>query len=197
LTACDEVIRNDMVNFYLDDTIDDILDCLPVNLYDQVLAKLFKDHLTACGRSASEIKNFKYPSSDGWCRNLKTLLVENNFISDIDSVRNTTALQFDLEEFLCKEDDGVYSFNSVMLDFFNYIYKINATKTMVIKYDYDINLGEFNNSNYIFFRDINNVTWVVVYTCEGQYIEKDLEEQFTKLGVADKLRLAFYDKYHN
>lgn len=197
LMACDEVIHTDMVNFYLDDTIDDILDCLVTETYDKVLRKLFKDHLTACGRSASEIKNFKYPSTDGWCRDLKTLLTENNFISDIDSIRNTTALQFDLEEFLVKEGEDVYSFNSIMLDFFNYVYRINAVKTMVIKYDYDINLGEFNNSNYIFFRDSNNVTWLVVYTCEGEYIEKELEEKFNELGVADKLRLAFYDKYHN
>ena len=194
--ACDDVIRNDMVNFYLDDTIDDILDCISTEPYDRVLRKLFKDHLAAGGRGEAEIKNFKYPSSDGWCRDLKTLLTENNFIADIDATRNTTALQFDLKEFLNKEGDEVYSFNPVMLDFFNYIYKINATKTMVVKYDYDINLGEFNNSNYIFFRDSCNVTWVVVYTCEGEYIEKDLEEKFNELGVADKLRLAFYDKYH-
>ena len=68
---------------------------------------------------------------------------------------------------------------------------------MVITYDYDINLGEFNNSNYIFIRDGKNITWLVVYTAQGQYIEKDLEEKFTKLGVADKLRLSFYDKFHS
>lgn len=197
MMACDGVIRSDMVNFYLDDTIDTILDAVDTTPYDNVLHKLFKDHLASKGYGESSIKNFKYPSVDGWCRNVKALLVDNNFISDIDSMRHTTALNFDLKEFLVEVDKEVYEFNSVMLDFFNYIYKLNVTKTMVVPYGYDINLGEFNNSNYIFMRDSESVTWVVVYTSEGEYIEKDLVDEFNKLGVADKLRLSFYDKYHH
>ena len=198
VTACDKVIHTDMFNFYLDDTIDSIFETFNANYYDAVLNNLYLKHMEAVNPLYDTMfRKDKRTSDHGWCRSLKELLVSNNFIADIDSMRMVTALDFDLKEFMNEEDDGVYSFNDTMKDFFNYINHLNVVKTMVIKYDYDINMADFNNSNYIFLRDKNNITWLCVYVCEGEYIEKDLEAEFNKLGVADKLRLTYYDKYHN
>lgn len=199
VSACDKIVRTDMVNFYLDDTIETILNAFNANYYDKVLERLYVAHMKATNPLYldSTAKKDKKESDHGWCRTLKALLTTNNFIADIDSMRMVTSLKFDLKEFMLTEDEGVYSLNNIMLDFFNYVYKINAVKTMVIKYDYDINMAEFNNSNYIFLRDSNDITWLCVYVCEGEYIEKDLEAEFNKLGVAETLRLAYYDKYHN
>lgn len=195
--ACDRVIRTDMVNFYLDDTIDDILDSFSTIPYDDVLNKLYVDHMKSINPMYTDGKNDKRTSDHGWCRSLKSLLIENNFISDIDSMRMVTSFNFDLKSFMTVVDEDVFEFDPIMIDFFNYIYKLNVTKTMVIKYGYDINMGEFQNSNYIFIRDSNNITWLCVYVNNGEYIEKDLEDEFNMLGVADKLRLSYYDKYHN
>ena len=197
ILACDDVVESTMVNFYLDDTLEDIIESFNTTPYDKVLNSLYEQHMMFANPLYSS-KYDKREEDKGWCRTLHTLLKINNFINDVDAMRNVTSVSFELKEFLNDTDtEDVYEFNPILLDWFNYIYKVNAVKTMVIAYDYDINLGEFNNSNYIFIRDGKNITWIVVYVAQGQYVEKDLEEEFTKLGVADKLRLSFYDKFHS
>ena len=67
---------------------------------------------------------------------------------------------------------------------------------MVVKYDYDINMADFKNSNYTLLRDNKNITYIVVYNVEGEYLEKDIESELNRLGVADRIMLDFYNKYH-
>lgn len=197
LAVCDSVINSVMVNFYIDDVIDDLLECigkLELEKIDRLLTNNYIVHMKH--ENPMYISNLDDRLSDkGWCKTLGVLLTENNFLTDMDTMRNITALDFNLENYLNKEEDGVYSFNNIMLLFFNQTFKINAVKTMVIEYDYDINLGEFNNSHYVLLRDKENKLYVVVYTVNGEYLEKDLEEEYNKLGVSDRLRLAYFNKY--
>lgn len=203
LMACDDILKTDMVNFYLDDTLDDILNCLDTADYDLTLNKCYLEHMKTVNPMYIESLD-KNDEDHGWCRNLQKLLEINNFINDIDTMRNVTALEFNLSKYLEKkqefkdiddESEIVYQFNDIMLRFFNYIFKIHAVDTDVILYDYDIDLGEFRNSNYIFMRDISNKTYLVVYKTKGEYLEEDLIEEFNKLGVSDRLRLAYINKY--
>jgi hypothetical protein len=69
--------------------------------------------------------------------------------------------------------------------------------TKVIKFDYSINMGDFQNENYAMIRDKNNVLWIVVYLTQGQYLEQDLIDQINKLDVTDRLQLAYFNKYAN
>ena len=192
LTMCDEIYESTMVNFYLDDVLDDILQCVDVRNYDFTLNKLFNEHLKFKYKV-----NFKteVDNDDGWCKNLRALLRENNVITDLDTMRNIIAIDVNLMDYMNTENDEVYSFNKEMSTFFAYTYKLNLNKTMVIKFDYDINLGDFNNSNYCLMRDNTNTLYLVVYTLEGEYLESDLESQYNDMGIADKIRLAFYNKY--
>ena len=197
LACCDSVLNSTMVNFYLNDTLEDILQCINPKELSAINSLLEENYITHMrSNNPMYMSRFDENMSDkGWCRNLHQLLFENNFITDLDTMRNITSLDFDLSKYLKEEDTDVYSFNEIMLLFFNDTFKINATTTMVIKYDFDINLGDFNNSHYTLLRDNTNTVYVVVYTSQGEYLEKDLEAEYNRLGVSDRLRLAYFNKY--
>ena len=79
--------------------------------------------------------------------------------------------------------------------FFNNVFKVNAKETRIMEFSYQIDLAEFNNTNYVLIRDINNKIWLVVYIVEGEYLEEELLAEMNKLSVTDKLRLSYFDKY--
>jgi len=192
LAMCDEVYESVMVNFYLDDVIDDILHCLDTTNFDYTLKKLFDEHILYKYKVKFDIKS---DNDDGWCSSLRALMRENNVITDLDTLRNIIAIDINLMDYMDKVNEEVYSFNKEMSVFFAYTYKLNLNKTMVIKFDYDINFGDFKNSNYCLMRDITNTLYLVVYTLNGEYLEKELEEEYNQLGIADKIALAIYNKY--
>lgn len=195
MAACDELYESIAVHWYTDDTIEDILNCIDTTEFDKILESNYISHMKAS--NPLYIKDADMRMSDhGWCRNLHQLLVDNNFISDWDTLRMVTLLGFDLSEFLKEEDEGVYSLTEPALLYFNHIFQLNAVKTMVVKYDYDINMADFKNSNYTLLRDNKNITYIVVYNVEGEYLEKDIESELNRLGVADRIMLDFYNKYH-
>ena len=55
LTACDQAVDMKMVHFYRDDTLDDILNCIPLSRYDKVLETLYRQH---CDTLISSIVTF-------------------------------------------------------------------------------------------------------------------------------------------
>jgi hypothetical protein len=193
LAACDGLDKYQIVNYYLDDVVDTVLECLDTKEYDVVLENLLHEHLVAIGKPL-----YKPDSDRGWCKDLATLLKENNFITDMDELRSITGLDFDLKDYLVKKtvaNKEVDALNDEVLEFFDKIFKVNAIDTVVIKYGVDIDLAEFNNTNYTLLRDNTNTLYVVVYKSEGEYLEKDLEDSANKQDVTTKLRLAFYNKY--
>lgn len=195
VAACDEVNKFEIVNFYLEDTVEDILNCIFVKYYDDILTDLFNDHIKATGKFMMSEKS----SVDGWCKKLSTLLKDNNFITDMDTIRDIAAVDFNLsdyfEEFKTIKNEKGYKLNNEVLEFFCNTFKVNAVETSVLKYGHDIDLSEFNNTNYTLIRDNTNTLYIVAYLVDGEYLEKDLQDNSEKKDVTTKLRLAFYDKY--
>jgi hypothetical protein len=58
-------------------------------------------------------------------------------------------------------------------------------------------MSKFNNDNYILIRDKTNKVYLAVYLADGEFLEKELEEEIDKLDITDTLRLAYYNKYKN
>lgn len=195
LAACDGVDKSYAVNFYYDDTIDTILDCLNTKYFDNILMKLYTDHINSLADAALISANLK--SHYGWCKKLVTLLNENNFITDMDSIRNITGVAFDLSKYIYKNEKGYDVLSRDVLTFLSNTFKLNIIEAQAMKYDVDIDLAEFNNTNYTLIRDSKDILWVVVYRTEGEYTEDELLEKANELDVTTKLQLAFYNKYAN
>ena len=195
LLTADEIKVSNMVAVYRDDTIESILRCVPQKRYNEVLSKLYMEH---CKASVSS--NPFATRSDGWCKTLQDLLEDNNFISDFNYMSGATGVAFDLKNYLLPVSDklpGCYQLDKAALVFFNSVFKVNAVNTRVVKWDYSIDLGEFNNDKYTFLRDSTDTLYMVVYLTKGEYLESELEKQAQELSLSEELRLTYYNKYKN
>ena len=192
------------VNFYLDDTIDNLLECIDTSIFDKVLEKEYTIHMTSINPLYNK-DNDKRSSHNGWCRTLKTLLIENNFQNDMDTMRNISAVDFKISDHLIEkqvtsegEELTVNYLDDKLLKFIATTFKINIkNNALAVKFDVDIDLADFSNNNYVLIRDIDNITYIISYVVEGEYREQELEEESNKLSGTDLLRLQFYNKYNN
>lgn len=199
--ACDEVKTFNLIHLYRDDTLESMLSCLGVDeaICNETMEKIYKGHCDNLMLPEDQKKKIfeEQEEHSGWCKNLRELLIQNSFITDFNTMCGITALDFNLEDYLVKkeEDEVDNKLNPEALEFFRNTFKVNAVDTHVIEYGYDIDLADFNNTCYTLLKDIQDKLYVVVYTVEGEYLEKDLEERNLRMDVSDRLRLSYYNKY--
>ena len=198
LAACDDILESNIVYLYRDDTLDTILQIIPLlSKINKTLDKLMWKHINST--KPKQLIALKYNTKtkyvDGWCKDLRTLLKENNFMADFNSMCDIVEVDFDLNNYLNTRDSGVQELTYPALLFFDEVFKVNAIETRVIKYRYTIDLSKFNNTNYVFLRDNTGAVYLVVYLVDGEYLEKELEEKINKLDVTQRLQLSYYNKY--
>lgn len=194
--AADEVYHNDFVNFYRTDILEDILTMIKTTRYDDTLKDLYEQHVQSIRKPELLFKN----EHSGWCKNLKTLLKQNNFQSDINQMLGITDVKFDVSEYIHEANNGEIDYlaaNDDLRLWLSTIYKINIREISVMEFDHDINLGDFNDVRYLLIRDINNTLYLMVYTIEGEYHEADLEAKAKELDFSTKFKIEFYNKYNS
>lgn len=200
LLQCSGVYSSQIVNYYIEDTVETLLECLDIEPYDTLLEKLFKHHLKVKNRN-NPLFNYeacKLKQSDGWCRTLSTLLHENNFITDLDAMRNIQALDFDLSEFIIpavRPEEDPDKMSNEMLLWLSKTYRISLKEAYVMEYSHDIDLAQFADTAYMLFRDNTDTTYLVIFVPDGEFLESELEEKYKEVSPSDKIRLAFYNKY--
>lgn len=198
LAFCDEVVDFNIVNFYITDTIKDVLECLDTRKYDQTLNNLYVDHMKSKFALYNEAIDTK-PSDCGWCRKLTTLLEDNNFILDMDTLRNIYSIDTDVSEHLDVQttaaDVEISYVDEDLKVFLSNIFRLAIKDAIAIEFDFDIDLSEFNNTNYTLIRDKNDKTYIISYTIDGEYREEELKEKVESLSNIDKIRLGYINKY--
>lgn len=195
LTACSEIEDIQMIHVYKEDNIQSMIQCLDKSLkynIDVVLKELHDAHCKAVN-AAPIAKLGKV--IHGWCSDLETLLNTNNFMVDFNQMCEVTGFDVDLTEWMDRENEFIWSLNDACRLFFSTVFKVNAVDTKVIKFDHSINMGDFQNENYVLIRDKNNILWIVVYLCQGEYLEQELIDQINKLDVTTRLQLEYFNKY--
>ena len=183
------------MNIYYDDTVDSVLECVNKPKFDEVLNKLFDKHAEATGNPLIKFRK----TDHGWCKNLKDLMVSNNFWTDVDAAYNITQVNFNIPDYLIQKTDEnaeVYmSFNTEAILFLSKTFELNIVDTIVVAYDYDIDLAEYNYSNYVLIRNNDGVLYLVVYLTEGVYLEQDIVAKKEKEDISHTLGLYIYNKY--
>ena len=193
----DKVLFTDIFCIYKDDTVEDLLDTFKeyLDAYDKILEKLYQDHCQAFPEAYFRNEH------KGWCRNLKTLLTQNNFQSDLDEMMGITTVDFEINNYLVETQiseentDTYLSVTDELKYWLSYLYKLNINKVYVLPYDNDIEFEELKNSRYFIFRDNQKKLYVFVYTIDNEYKEAELEELDKKLDFSTKFRINFLDKY--
>lgn len=174
---CDKVNYIVSYNTYISDTPLTFLSFMKgkrLKRFDDLLEENLSKYL-----KSNKLPDTGQKSVKGYCRNLERLLRNNNFLYDYDSLYNITPIKDDLLDNLVKNkfSNGIeyMSLNSKFTNIFSNIFKMKILKTIVLKYEHDIDLSEFGNDTIFLVRDITSTLYVVRYTTEGNYLESELE----------------------
>ena len=188
--AADSIVYSEFINFYRLDSLDDILRMVNIKTYDEVLSDLYSRHISYIKRPELLFKS----EHGGWCKNLRTLLEQNNFMSDINQMLGITQVEFDVKDYLVNVSKDDITYQIVSDDFrlwLSSIYKVNMTEVAVMKFDHDINLADFNDNRYLLIKDNTGILYLMVYTVEGEFFEADLEEKAKEMDFSSKFKLSF------
>lgn len=195
--ACDNVEYSDFINFYRTDMLEDLYPMMDINKFNIVLNDLYKRHV-----KASKNPSLAFKSDDaGWCKDLKTLLTQNNFQYDINEMLDITQVDFNISDYLVEKEvvEKKLKYNIARDDFRYWLslqYKENISEAVFVEYDHDINLADYSNNHYLLLRDNTNKLYLVVYTVVGQFFEADLINKSKEMDFSTKFRLEFYNKYN-
>lgn len=199
MLACDGINFTNSVNYYRTDMINDLYCMIDKKRFDNELEKIYKKHVEASNNPALIFKK----QDKGWCKDLDTLLKENNFQADSDEMLGIGAVDFEISKYLEEKDlpgkDGetYTSPTDELRKWLSSIYKINFGTTTVLEFNHDINLAEFNNAKYFLLRDNTKKLYLFVYLVDGEYHELDLESEDNKTDFSTEFRLNFYNKYNS
>lgn len=199
MMAADEIVKSEVVYFYRKDTLEDIYPFLKIKDYDKVLSDLYTTHVNTV-KNIDPTAMMKKEHA-GWCKNLKLLLEQNNFQSDINQMLGITDVTFNLEDYIVEtplpdeSKGGYYTVPDDLKLWLSGAFRIAINDLTVLEYDHDINLADLNNARYFFLRDNQKKLYICVYTITGEYLQSDLEDQYNKASFIDEWRIDFVDKY--
>lgn len=196
--ACDNVEYSDFINFYRNDKLEDLYPMMDLNKFNTVLGDLYSRHVKASKNPSLAFKK----EDKGWCKDLKTLLTQNNFQYDINEMLDIMQVDFNISDYLVEKElvAGKLSCNIANDELRYWLsmqFKENMSEIAFVEYDHDINLGEYQNNKYIFLRDNTDKLYFAVYTTAGQYFEADLIEKSKEMDFSTKFKIDFYNKYNN
>ena len=167
MVACDGVYTKDTqaIAVYIDDTFDEIINLIKTKVYDQVLEQLFLEHLSYKSQQYGNLfykEMIKADTYEGYCKTLKRLLEENNFMYDFYRAFNIVPTNFSLKEY--DEKTLPYEY----LDFISSMTGKNITEALAIKMGYDISLSTLQK-DYVLISDINKELYIVAYKYDKRY----------------------------
>ena len=165
--ACDGIEKQEVIAYYIGDNIEEIFTLLKnKEEYDRVLDKLFHDHVDyICSKNRFLAETYEDRNEvDGYYRTLETLLVGNNFLFDLYSAFNIIPTTFFKEELVTSND----TLTDEAVKVLSALTSTNIDKSLVIKYDRDIDLSKIQRK-YLLVTDGDFNVYVVAYTEAGNY----------------------------
>lgn len=162
LTACDGLLYYSIVYYYMEDKLDDILECIPkVSKYDDVLEELNKMYC-----EAKQI--VPTPGIDGYCTTLKSLITTNNTMYDIRAGFGILSISSSKESIYNPSIPN--KLNLKIREDIEIILGHRIIDEFIIDYKKDIDLDKL--SNHILLCDSEENIYVLVYT-KGDTITYD------------------------
>ena len=195
ILACDGVDKTQYVNYYRTDTLEDVMPMIKTHGLNEVMEKNYMAHIKASKNTSAAFKK----EDRGWCKDIETLMKENNFQADVDQMLGITAVGFDISESIIRKplpgkDDMEYeTVTDDLKAWLSQIFRININNISIVKYGYDIDLADFNNARYFLLRDNTKTLYLLVYTIDRDELEIDLLNKAKELDISSKYILEFYD----
>lgn len=166
MIACNGINKCVNVCVYMDDTLDIILSMVKSKDFDRTLESLFTDHINYVVKDNPALtpmkqRFMKLDGHDGYCKSLRTLLEQNNFMYDYYQAFKIIPID---EEVIYDEETGVV--NNNIKEIISDIYRVEISSTLCIPYWYDIVLDEIDN-DHVLIMDKNNNLFVIAYVTSG------------------------------
>jgi hypothetical protein len=161
MTACNGVQYSTGVNVYMDDDLDTILSMAKLKRFDNALF----------GLGQTELKRINDPNHKlifGYCPDVKTLLVQNNFMYDFNVCFNIFPLSIELS-YADKEQTKLDRDCALAIMM---IIRENITDTIVVPYGKDIDLDSIK-SDYMIVKTPSNKMYIIGYLKEGEFVESE------------------------
>ena len=184
MIACDGMEKCINVCAYMDDTLTNILGLVKAKDFNNTLESLFTDHVKSVTKDNPKLapikdRILKLDKYDGYCKSLKLLLDENNFMYDFYQAFRIIPID---KEVTYNEEGAV---SSDIVEIISNLYEVEIKSTLCMKYWYDIDLDQIDN-DYVLIMDKNNNLYVVAYVAGGTKhidIEKvESEENIERLA---------------
>lgn len=174
MTACNGMEYCYGVNVYIDDTLDDILECVKMQKYDHVLDSIYDAYLKAYTSNPliSRVDKLDHKSLHGYCTNMRTLLEENNFMYDFNTCFGITPLGFELSYI----DEEKTTLDDKCRQALSYLFRENMVSTIVLPYAKDVDLDNIQGQ-YAIVREPSNKLYVIGYITDGEYVESEEAEE--------------------
>lgn len=191
--ACESIKHSVVLAYYIGDTLDDILSLFKHNEFDSTLHCLFINHCDSFLKTNPAMADYlrRKGEADGYVQNISDLLKLNNFEYDLYRTFNIIPTTLDSEHFT----DGVLS--KLAEKVLSEILRAKIYKSLVIKYDKDIDL-EAINKKYCLVSDKNGTVYIVAYFVNGTYYtnidddnEQNIEKLVTLMGTSKSLQHAY------
>ncbi|MGL5330975.1 MAG: hypothetical protein ACRDD7_17060, partial [Peptostreptococcaceae bacterium] len=169
--ACNKIIESTMISFYIGDKLEDMLSLVSATKYDAVLHNL-----------STSVKN----NIIGYCKTLKQLLTENDFMYDVLRGFNINRVDFVVDF----NENNQLNINQVNI--LEDILKVQIIDTCVLEFDKEINLKKIER-DYTLISDHTNKVYLVSYT-KGDYKNESFKNMKDKRDAAAMLKYKKINK---
>lgn len=166
LMTFEEIENQYSVATYLDDSEEDILECISSKFKEEIDS-------TLVSIKASLIDTIK-----GTTETLKQLWEENDFIGNYKSIFNITQIDFPID--IGKESynsQGDIVLNEKQKDRLQDMLRRYISNIRVVKYDKDIDISKIVNVQHVVVCDSENKIYLIAYNVDGYYAESEDDKQ--------------------
>lgn len=167
-----EIDKQLSIALYLDDSLEDILKCIP---------NKFKKDMNA---TLALIKSTLPGNVSGICDTYEQLLEEQDFMGNLMNIFNITKIDFPIiignESY---NSNGDIILNNKQIKLLQDILKRYISDIIVIKYDKDIDVSQIVSTKHIMVNDSNNEMFLIAYTVAGYYTDEENEDVLKSMGV--------------
>ncbi len=192
LTECDEVKYAINVNTYINDNEDTIMTVLgrKSKKFDQTLEGCMIEYLQSKSMIDTQQKTIH-----GHCRSLRILMDNNDFWYNLDHINGVIRMKGRFEDYaeIRKNSEGheFFALNSDGINLFSNLFGKHISRTVVVRYDHDIDLDELPKGEYFLFRDNLGDLYVVRFTLVGEFLQAELESEmrakaFEEINIHNK-----------
>ena len=192
LTECDEVKYAINVNTYINDNEDTVMTVLgrKSKKFDQTLESCMIEYLESKSMIDTQQKTIR-----GHCRSLRILMENNDFWYNLDQINGVVRMKGRFEDYadVRKNSEGqeFFALNSDGSNLFSNLFGKHISRTVIVRYDHDVDLDELPKGEYFLFRDNLGDLYVCRFTLNGEFIQAELESEarakaFEEINIHNK-----------